>query len=936
MAKNETDDILRKNLDKAQLVIDQMKTRAMNAAVGFSDKEIRGLDKRLTSMTIRIHELRMRGYTKEADYLQGRMGKMAGALANPKNLRQLGDGLSHASETFGAGLHSAFAAFKSKDLGSMLGMAKKFGEASKKGGAAMEANTAKGGVGATIAGLGKFMVGMGATLAIIAGVAGGIALLVKVILDADSAIKDMNKSMIEAGIAGQEFGTNVEQGMDWVRSAFSGKGAIDYLNEFGTTTKENIAILGAFQKAGTTFTELTAGIEDSAKAQERLRDAARSAVVYSKLLGESSDKVAGDMAKMAEETATTLEGVRDRFSEIAAAAKQSGFDTKRFYGMVLEVTTGMSMYNVRLQDTIGLLMQAGKVLGPDAGKAWAMSLKGHAEESTRDRAVNVMKMDPKDFQTSAKLDAKTQASSLKDAFASIQESGTDKQKAALTEALDKAGLKDFANMGSADIAEKLGAMKDTDALRAGLNQVQATLGTKTAGAAAVARGGRAGATLGEKAYAMQNMGQVGTLSTKIRGSSAVSKNTNLDTMKPEDLINNIARESLNSGAGAVTNDDRNMLRDAIGQLKNEGTPVTLEGILDKVGLMTKLSDDDAKKAADDAAKKEIAWKTDQAIATDIKKGIYSLSDNLGMRIEQWLMSINEGIYSILEMNPLYKGQTKEDKSEKGKAIAEQQTAIEKLTEDLKTAETPEKKEDIQELIDFNKKVLTGIQQDTTTTGQTGQGRINAAAQQERLKRLTPEEREAMDAEKKLATDKIDRDIPLLGMPLTPEEYADRVAKSDEEIEAKSLKNSKAFQEREAKKKKRDDIALAEKNTKDMADALAKTMNESKIKEMAFNLSEQGMDEGKAKELARIYLEGGKITDKKDRKAVQAAQVRDGLLTVESGNGRQMYRIDDQDQVAIGKPGGPISKGGGGNVTVYVQQWGDVPKAIETAIKTLRI
>jgi hypothetical protein len=83
--------------------------------------------------------------------------------------------------------------------------------------------------------------------------------------------------------------------------------------------------------------------------------------------------VAEDMSNMMEEYGMTLEGVKHQFSTLAAAAKESGFGTKRFFSMVLQATSGMSMYNVRLEETAALLTQLGKVLGQ---KEAAQALQG--------------------------------------------------------------------------------------------------------------------------------------------------------------------------------------------------------------------------------------------------------------------------------------------------------------------------------------------------------------------------------------------------------------------------------------------------------------------------------------------------------------------------------------------------------------------------------
>ena len=720
-----------------------------SASQMWDPKHVDKLAKRLADIQSKIQEANLKGDKDRAEALQKRLEKMHIEIANPRDLKRLSKGAADAAQTFGEGLSGAFQSLKSKDLGQIAGMFKKMGQSASAAGTKMEGTAVKGMGGDAIAGLGKAMSTIGPAIAAIAGAAVGIAALVKIVMDADSRIKDLNKSMLEAGIAGQEFGDDVGQGMGQVRQAFTGMGAIKYLDQLGTTSKETIAVLGGFQKAGTTFKEMTGAAKNDAEAVDKLREAVKGAIVYSKLLGESAEKVAGDMAKMAEETSSTLEGVRDKFTEIAAAAKQSGFDTKRFYGMVLEVTTGMSMYNVRLQDTIGLLSQAGKVLGPDAGKAWAQSLAGGLKEvSTRDTVVNTMKMGKGQVQGAAKEDAKFQAAALKDSFMAIQTAGG-KPADQMAAALEKAGLS--ASMTPEDLAKGMGNMSKDSAeiLRAELNRVEGVsgLGTKTAHAQYVARAGEGKGGLGGEVNAMKNFGVVGTLMTKVRGSHAVDSGTDFDKLDPENVVKQIAAESLKTGAGAITSQDADMLRDAIGALKSKDEAVTMEGIAKELGLAQKTSEEEAKKAEDLKKERENAWLEDQRLATQVVENTQSLADIMENRIEQILTTISEGINKLVSWTPWgKKGQSDEAKAARGEAIDETNKKIGELTEELGKIKGTGARQDagrkaIKEQIAEQRELSRTMGRDTTTEG-TSEDFIRNA----RMATLTDAERKELETQ----------------------------------------------------------------------------------------------------------------------------------------------------------------------------------------------
>ena len=285
----------------------------------------------------------------------------------------------------GGGLGEAFGALKSKDPGSMGNIIQKMMGGAKTAGAATAES------GGAMGGLGQILTKLGPALTAIGAIAAGFAAVAKVIVDADAQAKDFNRTLMDNGVAAGDMQTEfkgVTESLDTVREAFT---SFSFNRLWGTTAKDHLQILAAYSQAGLTFKELTAGAKNSAEEIDRLQQATASALTYSKLLGMSTTEVATSTADYMEELGLSLSEVQEKFSAIAVVAKESGFATKRFMGMLLQATSGMSMYNVRLDETAGLLTQLGKILGQKMSGDFVQQLtKGFKDEGTQDRVKKTM------------------------------------------------------------------------------------------------------------------------------------------------------------------------------------------------------------------------------------------------------------------------------------------------------------------------------------------------------------------------------------------------------------------------------------------------------------------------------------------------------------------------------------------------------------------
>ena len=430
-----------------------------------------------------------------------------------------------AAESFGSGIEASFNDLKSGNIG---GIFKRLGKASSTGGKAAAGKATQGGAGAgALAGIGQMLSTIGPALAAIGAIAAGIAAVVAVVVAADSAMKGLNKSLMDAGVSGadlaDEFGV-LGDTMDRIRNTFAG--AFTFNRLWGTTAKDHMEILGAYAGAGVTFREMTVGVRGAAEEMDRLREYTVAALTYSKLLGMSTQEVSTSMSDYMEELGLTLEGVRTRFSNIVMAAKESGFGVKRFFNMVLQATSGMSMYNVRLEEAAGLLIHLGKILGEKMGGDFLQNLmKGFKDEGTQDRIKKTLTTGVGYSLKVLKLDA---IKSSEEFTRKLKELGTSNAKAqeGLKEALGKFGVtgdmlnnpetlvKHFATLSNKDKAKLLATaqqskspamvrmigdlMNKSDAFKGGLGGAQAARSSASGGAALLLQLGEVKRVLGGK------------------------------------------------------------------------------------------------------------------------------------------------------------------------------------------------------------------------------------------------------------------------------------------------------------------------------------------------------------------------------------------------------------------------------------------------------
>lgn len=361
------------------------------------------------------------------------------------------------AEEFGEGIKDAFEDLKG---GNFSGLLKKIGGGAEARGLNMQAKAAEGGMGSkTLGSLGGFLAKLGPMLLALGAIAGGFAAIAKVIIDADAQAKELNRTLLDGGIAGADladkFG-DVTENLEAMREVSTdinfGLKATSFNRIWGTTAKDQIEIAKAFDEGGVSIRKYGSELSSAKEKMVKVQGLATGAMAYSKLLGMSANETATAMSSYMEELGLTIQGVQERFSSIVSAAKESGFATKRFFNMILQATSGMSMYNVRLEEAAGLLINLGKILGQKMGGDFLQNLtKGFKDEGTLDRVKKTMTTG---LGKSLSILQKGSIKATEDFLGKLKATSIDTQKAFQKAFSDVGGKGDLLNLNPEELSKQ--------------------------------------------------------------------------------------------------------------------------------------------------------------------------------------------------------------------------------------------------------------------------------------------------------------------------------------------------------------------------------------------------------------------------------------------------------------------------------------------------
>lgn len=277
-----------------------------------------------------------------------------------------------------------------KDLGVNLLESLKKGTAAKAGALReQEAAALASGDAAAAAALGRSAMALTGITAALAGAAAAFAMFAAYSVAADEYLAKMNQTLLEGASYGDILGTTMEKTGKGLGITLSSarKAAADVALAYGMSADETARALSELGQAGIKYSEILQGDETAVGQQRKFRKELEDTIGVSKALGLSVQEVAQYRNALNTELNIPLEQTFDAFSMIHEAATRSGMSTRNFFTAVSQATSGMALYNVRVEEAVGLIGAMAKSVGEtDAAAAF----KGLVGERT-DGAQEAMK-----------------------------------------------------------------------------------------------------------------------------------------------------------------------------------------------------------------------------------------------------------------------------------------------------------------------------------------------------------------------------------------------------------------------------------------------------------------------------------------------------------------------------------------------------------------
>jgi hypothetical protein len=309
------------------------------------------------------------------------------------------------------------------------GGAMKAAGGSKVGGGALQ------GLGAGMKMFGEFSKGLGPLLKAVGSIGpllstlGGVVVgLVKLFLDAEAAAKDFNRGILESAGTSSFFSDamgnssaavfNLNKELDTMRGQALSLENIDwgidkdqFKGVINTLTQEGVSLKRLRQ-------EFTNAGKDGKGFAQNYASTVQMVVAYSRNFGVSTQEIGQAQSEMMTEMGQSLKGVEQHFYSMQRTADDSGIASNKFFQMIRGVSSDLSLYNVRIEDTVKLLGQLGKIMNPrNAQKFMQFAMNAMKGMSTIDRLKVGRMGGVKKFKETTEKDIASKADSLADDIA---------------------------------------------------------------------------------------------------------------------------------------------------------------------------------------------------------------------------------------------------------------------------------------------------------------------------------------------------------------------------------------------------------------------------------------------------------------------------------------------------------------------------------------
>jgi hypothetical protein len=759
---------------------------------------------------------------------------------------------------------------------------------------------------------------------VVIGLTAAVAGISAVFMAAYGQVKEFNKTILDAAPAMDLFGGKVfEEGFKLGESL---KEIRDAAHDFADITKvsaqEALGLITSFNNSGVALSQLRSEFSKSGSATEAYTEMAMFANTYTRALGISIDELTTHTGTMFTKLGMGMDSIAEGFSSITAGAQLAGLNVKDFFTAVSQTTSGLALYNIRLDKTAEQLLGLMKIMDRDKAKDLLESkeMGGKGIEERFKAGMLVGGGGQKIFQAAMKSQMDNFTKDFGDKF-------TDTFKEFDIDKLGELTGKEFGSLQQAIIAE--GTRKE-------FSPEQTAMAVQRMEKLRKVQIGAKGGTM-NMAKGMSGLSGLADVAMRITEGMSLVGAQNLDDM------GYIARKSFEDLSG-ISGENFDQMASLINNLQGTLPTLSIPEILEQMALGNVPMTEADKKLFDELSKTKP--KTMEALAQEQVNAMTSVNDTLKNVIARLLESLGNLVTDIID------GLSNWDIFKSGAAANRE----DRETLKGEAAATKEEKANLAEKI----KKLEGEIAAEKSKPEGKQAKIWLESNQKLLDQMIAEK---AALEKKIDTDekavkemgnrgttRLEAEARSLGIDtnkvVTSErtvrgetiEKKETVAKTAEEL-LKEVTEARALAE-----KKASEDAIAEREKKKLEEKNLKVAEDSKkAAEKTAALQQLTSTYGGAAVTAAL---GGNASALKSligtNKAAQGLATTGGIRLndfIYRGDGTRgtINPINKRDEFFGAKPGGAIDKaingGGGGVVNIYIS--GDEAKVYNVVKRVIQ-
>jgi len=220
--------------------------------------------------------------------------------------------------------------------------------------------------------------------------------LIKLFIDAEAQAKDFNKQILQSastaeflaasgGDAGAAF-TDLKGTMKELRSAAY---SLDNL-EWGISSEEHKQVLNVLNQEGVSIRRIKQEAATAGKSvSEFATDLTHTSVAYSRAFGVPLQQINELQAEMMTEMGMNLGTTQLAFEQMNRGATESGIASNKFFAIIRGVSQDLSLYNMRIEQSVKLLTMLGKVMNPRDAQKFMQGVIGTFKNMSQDDRLKV-------------------------------------------------------------------------------------------------------------------------------------------------------------------------------------------------------------------------------------------------------------------------------------------------------------------------------------------------------------------------------------------------------------------------------------------------------------------------------------------------------------------------------------------------------------------